>query len=259
MVRFQRKDKSKGKKAAVWALLVLTGTATYFIGNGSVGKLIERYHPQIHKKMISVKPKILRTAHRTERNPLSEEEFTFFRVLNDAGMNEIVGLNGEVGAKMALARSRPANRKLQRANRKEFIAQHRKPAIKTAPTAVPVDKIPVSAPVPAPANDKALVVQAKPAEVAKPAKPVAIVPTTLAKFTVQVSSFKESRYAQALKASLEKKGYPAFTLKSELAGKNEFRHRVYIGRFQDRKSASRAASKIRESEKLGTLVVQHKG
>ncbi len=263
MVRFQKKNERKGKKATVLAVLILVGGGVYFVASGGASSLIERFHPQIHKKLISVKPKILRTAHKAERNPFSEDEFTFFRVLNDAEMDQLVGLNGEVGPRQTVAPQRPVKRKLQRVRTAPRRQQSRpKPVSQPAPVlAKAVPAAPVlakAAPMPVPGEMKAPAAEVKPAEPAKPAPPAAKIPTSLEKFTVQVSSFKESRYAQALKDKLMKKGYPAFTLKSELAGKNEFRHRVYIGRYQSHTSAARAASKIRQAEKLGTLIVQHR-
>lgn len=255
MVRFQKKrnNDSKRKKAAILTVLVLVGTCVYFVGDEGVGNLIERIHPQIHKKLISVKPKILRTAHKPERNPFSENEFTFFRVLNDPGMDEIVGLNGQVGRKSVVAALQPGQRKPQRV-KKVSAPRRQKTAPKRATVVAPAKK-----PVSAPAQTEALVANAQPAEAAKPVKSVAKIPTTFGKFTIQVSSFAESRHAQGLKENLKLKGYPVFILKSEHAGTHAIRHRVYIGKFQDRKSASRAASKIRQAEKLGTLIVQHKG
>ncbi len=275
MVRFQKKQERKGRKAAVLTVLVLAGAGIYFVASGGAGRMIERIHPQIHKKMISVKPKILRTAHKPERNPFSEDEFTFFQVLNDPDMDRIVGLNGEVGPKHIVAPQRPEKRRLQRVKRTPR-RQPQKPVRAAAP--VVVKKAPAPAPKPAeetvrvaqakpakvetpaaPTEKKIHVAQAQPVQAETPAPPVTILPEVLEKFTVQVSSFKESSYAQALKEKLMKKGYPAFTQQSELSGGSGIRHRVYIGRYQTRKSAARAASKIRQAEKLGTLIVQHGG
>jgi len=72
-------------------------------------------------------------------------------------------------------------------------------------------------------------------------------------FTVQVGSFEDASYAEALKKELNKKGYKVYITTLKLKG-NEKLYKVCIGRFSSREKADLLSAKIKNKEGLQTFV-----
>ena len=78
----------------------------------------------------------------------------------------------------------------------------------------------------------------------KPSEPI---------FTVQAGAFRNAFHAKSLRTMLTKKGYDASINTSKL--KKVILHRVWIGKFSERKEAETIAKKIRKEEGIQTFVV----
>jgi cell division septation protein DedD len=75
-------------------------------------------------------------------------------------------------------------------------------------------------------------------------------------YAVQVSSFQDEARAGALKMRLQKNGFDAFLIKTELARNGGTWHRVFLGRYTDEKKAQEAAQLARSEFKLNAVVVR---
>ncbi|PIP73944.1 MAG: hypothetical protein COW89_01440 [Nitrospinae bacterium CG22_combo_CG10-13_8_21_14_all_47_10] len=75
-------------------------------------------------------------------------------------------------------------------------------------------------------------------------------------YAVQVSSFQDEARAGALKMRLQKNGFDAFLIKTELARNGGTWHRVFLGRYTDEKKAQEAAQLARSEYKLNAVVVR---
>ncbi len=73
------------------------------------------------------------------------------------------------------------------------------------------------------------------------------------KFTVQVAAFKDLQSATHLVAELRKKGYRAYQIRTEVAGKGVW-YRVRVGAFTDSAGAREVAGKLK-GDKYGAMVV----
>lgn len=116
------------------------------------------------------------------------------------------------------------------------------PAPKAAP--VPVAK-PVDKPTPVP------ILAVKPSTTASTPKPKAKL-SAKAAFHVQVGAFKNEANAAALTNQYKDKGYDAFTIKAQK--EKEIIYRVLIGKFENRKEASKLAEDIGRKEKIKAIV-----
>lgn len=93
----------------------------------------------------------------------------------------------------------------------------------------------------------------KPKSVPQP-KPVAKKAVQKGRFTVQVAASQDAESAERLVATLRKKGYKAYQIRTEVPGKGVW-YRVRVGAFSDRGAADKALSKLKAS-KYGGMVVR---
>ncbi len=75
------------------------------------------------------------------------------------------------------------------------------------------------------------------------------------RFTIQVAAIRDESRALELESRLNRKGYYAYTIKTDLQAKGVW-FRVRVGRFATREEALSAAEKIEADERLDTLVVR---
>ena len=73
------------------------------------------------------------------------------------------------------------------------------------------------------------------------------------KLTIQVASLKDSKDADEMVAKLKKKGYPAYSISSNIPEKGIW-HRVRIGYFKDKAEAGSTLNKLKK-EKYGPILV----
>lgn len=75
-------------------------------------------------------------------------------------------------------------------------------------------------------------------------------------FTVQVASVQDIRGAERMVAQLRAKGYQAYQIRSDVAGKGIW-YRVRVGGFEDRRAAGNMLQKLK-NDKFGGMVVSIK-
>ncbi len=147
-------------------------------------------------------------------------------------------------APVAVKPARPVQQEAAKAipsqEQQKIPQQPAKPAHAQAPAARPADK-PASVPI----------LTVKPATTAPVPKPEAK-PLAKAAFHIQVGAFKNEANAAALTNQYKDKGYDAFTSKAQK--EKDIIYRVLIGKFQNRKEASKLAEDIGRKEKTKAIV-----
>jgi cell division septation protein DedD len=141
-----------------------------------------------------------------------------------------------------------------------------KPIEPAAPKTLPVPKylppepapprpaVAVPEPAPVPAVETPAPPKPKPAPVSKaaaPPKPPAA--PASGRFSIQVASVQESQGAEKLVGELRKKGYQAYQVRSEVAGKGVW-YRIRVGAFEDRGSAEKMLGRLKGEHYHGLVV-----
>ena len=200
-------------------LVSITTSIFYFKGGWLLGFFGEWKKPAISKKVSAVKPKFL--INKAEALKPVSHQFTFFETLNDKTMTKYVGLHGEM-----LPVSSPAK-----------------------PVSLFKEK-----------NISSLVVEpAKSGQKSKILnnfqKEKQISPSTLHRFFVQVSSFRNQKKAGVLKTKLQEKGFDSFLIETELSNNKGKWYRVFLGKYSDEELASKDAERARKEFRLNAVVV----
>ena len=201
-------------------LVSITTSIFYFKGGLLLGFFGEWKKPAVSKKVSAVKPKFL--INKAEALKPVSHQFTFFETLNDKTMTKYVGLHGEM-----LPVSSPAK-----------------------PVSLFKEK-----------NISSLVVEpAKSGQKSKILnnfqKEKQISPSTLHRFFVQVSSFRNQKKAGALKTKLQEKGFDSFLIETELSNNKGKWYRVFLGKYSDEELASKDAERARKEFRLDGVVVR---
>ena len=76
----------------------------------------------------------------------------------------------------------------------------------------------------------------------------------LSEFVLQVGSFLEFKKADLLKTKMITGGYSAFIVSASAKGKDYKLHRVFVGNFMERIDAEKVAIKIKNKEKIESLI-----
>ena len=206
----------------VLIFVVASGAGLHFSG------IINKLQESTTEKVRAVKPESI-------RNKVKEPEpekpvYTFFETLDDPTMTQYVDLKGGMMSttlppkknKVVPAKVKVTPVSLQpvekTAKLEPAIKQEQKPKIKTR-----------------------LISEVK--------EPI--------RYAVQVSSFRDEARAGALKMRLQKKGYDAFLMTTELANNGGTWHRVFLGRYAEEKKAKKAANLIKTKYKLNAVVVRN--
>ena len=183
------------------------------------------------KKQIPVKPKNMKEKQAlVESGSSNDEEFTFFDTLSDPSMSKFVDLNGSVADPAQVANDTPPGPTSARGD-VDTISQ-----VKNSDSENLLN--------PVAENSETVKV-----EVGKRVESV------VSGFALQVGSFHQLERADFLKEKLVKKGYPVFVVTVRIAGKDEVWHRVFIGRFLDRETAAVTARKVKQAEKLDSVLM----
>ena len=200
-------------------LVSITTSIFYFKGGLLLGFFGEWKKPAVSKKVTAVKPKFL--INKAEALKPVSHQFTFFETLNDKTMTKYVGLHGEM-----LPVSSPA--------KPVFLFKEK--------------------------NISSLVVEpAKSGQKSKILnnfqKEKQISPSTLHRFFVQVSSFRNQKKAGALKTKLQEKGFDSFLIETELPNHEGKWYRVFLGKYSDEELARKDAARARKEFRLNAVVV----
>lgn len=103
---------------------------------------------------------------------------------------------------------------------------------------------------PAPAVKQAAAPKPKSAPSPKPTAPAA---SQKGRFAIQVAAVKNALSAEQLAARLRKRGYRAYRLRSEVAGKGVW-YRVRVGAFEERGEADRMLARLKADNFSGMVV-----
>ena len=80
--------------------------------------------------------------------------------------------------------------------------------------------------------------------------------STLIRFFVQVSSFRNQKKAGALKIKLQEKGFDSFLIATELPNRGGKWYRVFLGKYSDEELAVKDAERARKEFRLNAVVVR---
>ena len=203
------------------AILISITISTFYFKDGFLlGFFGEGRKPTVSKKVSAVKPKFL--VNKAEALKPVSHQFTFFETLNDKTMTKYVGLNGEI-----LPVSSPA-----------------KPVHLFKEKSIP--RLVVE---PAKSDLKSKTLKIAQEEKKPP-------PSTLLRFFVQVSSFRNQKKAGALKIKLQEKGFDSFLTATELPNRGGKWYRVFLGKYSDEELAVRDAERARKEFRLNAVVLR---
>ena len=201
-------------------LVSITTSIFYFKGGLLLGFFGEWKKPALSKKVSAVKPKFL--INKAEALKPVSHQFTFFETLNDKTMTKYVGLHGEM-----------------------------LPVYEPAKPVSPFKK----------KNILNLVVE--PAKTGQKSKTLNFVrkekqpsSSTLHRFFVQVSSFRNQMKAGALKIKLQEKGFDSFLIETELPNHGGKWYRVFLGKYSDEELAKKDAERARKEFRINGVVVR---
>lgn len=204
--------------------MVASGAGLHFSG------IISKFQESGTVKVRAVKPESIRNR---VKEPVSRKPvYTFFETLEDPTMTQYVDLKGGL---MSTA--------LPPEKTKAVPAK-----IMVTPAAIPpVEKVAKLEPV------------TKPKSKQNPNIEASVIPEVkaLSRYAVQVSSFRDVKRAGALKMRLQKNGFDAFLMQTELANDGGTWHRVFLGRYAEEKKAQEAANLVKNKYKLNAVVVRN--
>ena len=202
-------------------ILISITTSTFYFKDGLLlGFFGEGKKPTVSKKVSAVKPKFL--INKAEALKPVSHQFTFFETLNDKTMTKYVGLNGEI-----LPVSSPA-----------------KPVHLFKKKSIP--RLVVE-----PAKSD---LKSKTLKIAQEEKKLS--QSTLIRFFVQVSSFRNQKKAGTLKIKLQEKGFDSFLIEKELPNHEGKWYRVFLGKYSDEELAVKDAGRARKEFRLNAVVVK---
>lgn len=201
-------------------LVSITTSIFYFKGGLLLGFFGEWKKPAVSKKVSAVKPKFL--INKAEALKPVSHQFTFFETLNDKTMTKYVGLHGEM-----LPVSSP-----------------------TKPVFLLKEKN-ISSLVVEPAKSD---LKSRTIKFGKQGRKTS--PSTLLRFFVQVSSFRNQIKAGALKIKLQENGFDSFLIETKLPNDGGKWYRVFLGKYSDEELAGKDAERARKEFRLNAVVVR---
>lgn len=234
-------------KSFFWAFLLAGfGWGMYFVGQNDLLTLanIKNEGMKVAKKIHAVKPPFLEKALKAvETGPGGNYKFTFFDTLNDVGLSEYVDLNGQIMKRAVYSfvdkvgnviPDPPAIPKFSRDKKAASLNVSKAEKRKWEERAFyePLDEV-ISEP--------------------SPPKLAASRPEP-GKYRVQVSSFRDLKYARSLESRVRAQGYPAFVASAKIAGKGVW-YRVYLGEYASFKQAQAAAHLAQNRDHLKTIIL----
>jgi cell division septation protein DedD len=203
--------------------VVASGAGLHF--SGIISKVQESVTS--HTRERAIKPESIR--NKVKEHVSSKPVYTFFETLVDPTMTQYVDLKGRViGTAITSEKTQVIPSK-----------------IKITPTLIePDEKI------------SKLESAIKPKSKQTPISEISVSPEIkeLTRYAVQVSSFRDEARAGALKVRLQKNGFDAFLMQTELA--NEAWYRVFLGRYADEQKAQDAANFVKNKYELNAVVVR---
>tara|TARA_Y100001934_G_scaffold125597_1_gene152814 strand:+ start:63 stop:671 length:609 start_codon:yes stop_codon:yes gene_type:complete len=198
----------------------MTTSIFYFKGGLLLGFFGEWNKPAVIKKISAVKPKFL--INKAEALKPVTHQFTFFETLNDKTMTKYVGLHGEM---LPLSLSAKPVFLFEKKNTSSLVVEPLKSDLKS-----------------------------KTFKTIQKEKQTSL--STLHRFFVQVSSFRNQKKAEALKIKLQEKGFDSFLIEMKLSNHEGKWYRVFLGKYSDKDLASKDAELARKEFRLNAVVVR---
>ena len=234
-------------KSFFWAfLLAVFGWGMFYMGQEGLLSLtkIKDEGMKVAKKIHAVKPPFLEEALKAvEPGPGGSYQFTFFDTLDDVGLNEYVDLNGKIMKRAVnsfvdkvenVISDSPSISSLFKNEKKGSSKVSKTEERKWEERAFyePRDEV---FPEPSPLKLAA-------------SRPDAGI------YRVQVSSFRELKYARSLESKVRAQGYPAFVASTQVSGKGTW-YRVYLGEYSSSEKAQAAARLAQNRDHLKTIIL----
>jgi len=203
------------------AILISITISTFYFKDGLLlGFFGEGEKPVVRKKVSAVKPKFL--VNKAEALKPVSHQFTFFETLNDKTMTKYVGLHGEI---LPVSSAAKPVHLFKKKSIPRLVFEPAKSDLKSKPLKIAQEE----------------------------KKPL---PSTLLRFFVQVSSFRNQKTAGALKIKLQEKGFDSFLIATELPNRGGKWYRVFLGKYSDEELAVRDAERARKEFRLNAVVVR---
>ncbi len=234
-------------KSFFWAFLLAGfGWGMYFVGQEDLLSLakIKDEGMKVAKKIHAVKPPFLKEALKAvEPGPGGKYKFTFFDTLDDVDLNEYVDLNGKVMKRAVnsfvdkvgnVIPDPPSIPKFPKDKKNTSSSISKSEESKWEERAF---YEPSGEPSPEPSEPKLAASRPEPG-----------------KYRVQVSSFRDLKYARSMESRVRARGYAAFVAPAEIAGKGSW-YRVYLGEYASYKQAHAAARLAHSRDNLKPIIL----
>ncbi len=234
-------------KSFFWAFLLAGfGWGMYFVGQEDLLSLtkIKNEGMKVAKKIHAVKPPFLKEALKAvEPGPSGKYDFTFFDTLDDVDLNEYVDLNGKVMKRVVsswvdkvegVIADPPSIPKFSIGKKGSSSGVSKSEESKWEERAFYEPSGELS---PEPSETKLADSRPEPG-----------------KYRVQVSSFRDLKYARSLETRVLAQGYPAFVAPAEVAGKGSW-FRVYLGEYASYKQAQVVAHRAQSRGHLKPIIL----
>ena len=180
------------------------------------------------KKIISSKPKNMKDKQALIESGISTpEDFTFFDTLNDPAMKKYLALNGSI---------------VSLKDENYFKSNDLTPRVNGSPASK----------ITQPVSGSTSISGAKKIKGQKQTEP------STAEFVLQVGSFQGFQRADDLKNKLINGDYPVFISSTWVEEKRKALHRVFVGTFLKKIDAEKAATEIKKTEKIESLIKYYK-
>ena len=195
-------------------ILGLIGTGFYF-GDVKAIDIHIKMEKLSLKKQISVKPDNIKQKQALMKpESIDMDKLTFFETLVDPLMRKFVDLNGSIIEPQEVANDKTS----------DFVSRDKK---SSTPQPASMD---AKEPLSSKAQKQADSLESG--------------------FVLQVGAFHKAEGANLLKKNLGNKGYPVFFKKTRMPGSNKALHRVFVGKFVDKRVAERTAISLKEIENI---------
>ena len=180
------------------------------------------------KKIISSKPKNIKDKQALVESGISTpEDFSFFDTLDDPAMKKYLGLNGSI---------------VSLKDENYYKSNDLNPRVNGSPASKVTQQVSGNIPISGAGKIKGQNQTEQSTQ----------------GFVVQVGSFQEFQRADDLKNKLINSDYPVFITSILEEEMGQTLHRVYVGTFLKKIDAEKAAVKLKESEKIESLVKYYK-
>ena len=219
--------KSPAKFFSTFIIIILAVVGLFFSSTISFNFFSDKENIFL-KKIISSKPKNMKDKQALVESGISTpEDFTFFDTLDDPAMKKYLALNGSI---------------VSLKDENSYKSNDLTPSVNGSPASKVTQPFSVN-------------ISISGAKIIKGLNQTE--PSTQG-FVVQVGSFQEFQRADDLKNKLINSDYPVFISSTWVEEKRKALHRVFVGTFLKKIDAEKAATEIKKTEKIESLIKYYK-